>query len=295
MRSNPVSDVVQMSLAAVSLVLAVLAASAVLGFTPAHADAKAPDFTLAAPPAPLASHAPEGTRLKIIASPPAGHHINTKAPMRLDLSAKDSLKPAHAAAKAAAFEVPLAQARDFTVTLFLCDDANRYCERHSVHAGWDGKVLKTAAPVLAPAPATQASPSAGAAASPSDSAQQVEVPFLHNQPNHAFAMAKRQGKPVLIDFFGIWCPPCNELAEKVFSTPEFAAAGSHFIKLKMDVDAPTSYALASRYRVAGRFFRLAWARLRLVVFILPQPIRQSRTSLSRRPVLRIKAGRLRRR
>ena len=39
--------------------------------------------------------------------------------------------------------------------------------------------------------------------------------------SRAFVSAKKTGKPLLISFFGIWCPPCNELDETVFESLTF--------------------------------------------------------------------------
>ena len=40
--------------------------------------------------------------------------------------------------------------------------------------------------------------------------------FLVNQPEEALRLAQKEKRPLLIDFFGIWCPPCNELDQEVF-------------------------------------------------------------------------------
>lgn len=65
------------------------------------------------------------------------------------------------------------------------------------------------------------------------------------------AAAKKAGKPLLIDFYGIWCPPCNELEETVFETPDFHAKAKAFALLKVDADAPASWKIKDRYRVGG--------------------------------------------
>jgi tetratricopeptide (TPR) repeat protein len=65
------------------------------------------------------------------------------------------------------------------------------------------------------------------------------------------ARAKKENKPLLIDFYGIWCPPCNELEENVFSSPRFTSETNEWIKLRLDADTETSWPLKSRYRVGG--------------------------------------------
>jgi len=67
----------------------------------------------------------------------------------------------------------------------------------------------------------------------------------------AFAEAKRTKKFLLIDFFGIWCPPCNQLDETVFQTPTFMQKAEKFVLLKVDADDEKSWALKARYKVGG--------------------------------------------
>src|SRR5262249_25000606 len=75
--------------------------------------------------------------------------------------------------------------------------------------------------------------------------------FVLNQPDQALALAQREGKPLLIDFFGIWCPPCNRLDEEVFSNPSFQKEAHHFVLLKLDADSDLSWDLKSKYKVGG--------------------------------------------
>lgn len=65
------------------------------------------------------------------------------------------------------------------------------------------------------------------------------------------AAAKKGKKPLLISFYGIWCPPCNELEETVFETPTFNEKGKKFHLLKVDADATGSWSLKSKYKVGG--------------------------------------------
>lgn len=67
----------------------------------------------------------------------------------------------------------------------------------------------------------------------------------------AYQLAKKTQKPMLIDFYGIWCPPCNQLDETVFETPTFVQKAKRFVLLKVDVDKENSWKIKSRYKVGG--------------------------------------------
>lgn len=66
-----------------------------------------------------------------------------------------------------------------------------------------------------------------------------------------FQAAKKEKKPIIIDFFGIWCPPCNELDETVFETSSFIEASKSFKLLKVDADKDSSWSLKDKYKVGG--------------------------------------------
>lgn len=75
--------------------------------------------------------------------------------------------------------------------------------------------------------------------------------FWVNEEEEALKEATKLKKPILIDFFGIWCPPCNQLDELVFSQAEFKQAAKKFVLLKMDADHEKSWVLKSKYKVGG--------------------------------------------
>jgi thiol-disulfide isomerase/thioredoxin len=190
---------------------------------------QAPDFTISA--------AEKAARLEVTAMPPAGHHINIKAPM-----STEGAKVGSSAQTGVTFVFPDAKPRDYTISLFLCDNANTFCEKHQVSGKWDGKSTGAAAP---------SSPAAAPASGGEVKKGMGPHGFILNDAAAALAKAKAEGKPLLIDFFGIWCPPCNMLDTQVFPSREFARASAGFIKLKLDADSPVSWELKSRYHVSG--------------------------------------------
>lgn len=67
----------------------------------------------------------------------------------------------------------------------------------------------------------------------------------------ALKSAKKSKKPLMIDFYGIWCPPCNELDETVFETSAFIQKAKGFQLLKVDADKTESWALKDKYKIGG--------------------------------------------
>jgi len=69
----------------------------------------------------------------------------------------------------------------------------------------------------------------------------------------AFAAARAQGKPVMMDFWAAWCAACIELDERTYNQPEILALAGDFVAVKMDLTERNAAndALARRYGVVG--------------------------------------------
>jgi thiol:disulfide interchange protein len=52
----------------------------------------------------------------------------------------------------------------------------------------------------------------------------------------AFAQAQQTGRPVFMDFYASWCPPCKSMDREVFSRDDVARAMDDWVPLKIDVD-----------------------------------------------------------
>jgi tetratricopeptide (TPR) repeat protein len=195
--------------------------------------------------------------LEIVATPPEGHHFNIKAPMSIVLeSAPPATETTKTEKPVAALESKIrfrvASAVGYRVSLFICDDAKTFCEKHVVHATWDSKnsqlISETSTGDKLVAQTDQPIDFQKASGSEKLSSSGL---FSLNNADAALAEAKKTQKPLLIDFFGIWCPPCNELDEEVFSSDEFQRASAHFVRLKLDGDRESSWMLKSKFKVGG--------------------------------------------
>ncbi|MEK6579956.1 MAG: hypothetical protein AABZ55_12070, partial [Bdellovibrionota bacterium] len=75
--------------------------------------------------------------LLIQMEPPSGHHFNVDAPTSLQLGSK-RLKPSLAQARK--LEFTLAETReDLLLTVYVCDEKNTFCEKHSIKGAWNSR------------------------------------------------------------------------------------------------------------------------------------------------------------
>lgn len=62
-------------------------------------------------------------------------------------------------------------------------------------------------------------------------------------------VAKRDGKPMLVDFYADWCGPCKQYKSDVFPTAEFQKAAEKYVLVMINVDNQPE--VASRYKIEG--------------------------------------------
>jgi thiol:disulfide interchange protein DsbD len=70
------------------------------------------------------------------------------------------------------------------------------------------------------------------------------------------------GKPILIDFYADWCPPCIELDKRTFSQAEVRQKGEEFIMLKVDC----SFDDENCQKATGQYHVVGWPT---VLFLRP--------------------------
>ena len=201
----------------------------------------APDF--------LVSVTGSGDYRTVLISPPKGHHFNTKAPhtFEYDLNKKIIVKvPKKVNPTHISYEAP-AHAH-FRASAFLCDDAKTFCEKHSIQ----GFIEQLPTGISDFKESSLVSGKDEKLAKANYGAKAAERHgFIYNNSTKALAQAAKEHKPLLIEFFGIWCPPCNMLDSEVFSTKEYRSLSKKFVTLKLDADDSASWPLKARYKVGG--------------------------------------------
>ncbi|MFI5345796.1 MAG: thioredoxin fold domain-containing protein [Elusimicrobiota bacterium] len=162
--------------------------------------------------------------------PAAGHHFNVEAPQKCG-----GERPLELISRRVRCQMK--NPGKIPVLVSVCDDALTFCrqERFEIKVTGVARAAAKASPMVS-APRENRRAPAG---------------FLDNVPSEAQRRAKKEGKLLFIDFYGIWCPPCNDLEEHAYPTPEFRAAAANFVTLGLDADAPVSFDWKARFKVGG--------------------------------------------
>lgn len=76
------------------------------------------------------------------------------------------------------------------------------------------------------------------------------IRFFSGSWQEVLTEAKRQNKPVFVDFHTTWCPPCRRMAREAFPNPAVGEKfNEHFINYQVDAEVGEGFNLAKRYAV----------------------------------------------
>ncbi|GAB3038930.1 hypothetical protein GCM10027185_47200 [Spirosoma pulveris] len=78
------------------------------------------------------------------------------------------------------------------------------------------------------------------------------IVFFKGSWKDVLAEAQRQNKPVFLDVYTTWCPPCKRMAIEAFPNPKVGARYNvHFINYQLDAETGEGIAIARQYLVAS--------------------------------------------
>lgn len=197
--------------------------------------------------------------LKLTLTPAPQHHFNLTAPNKILFQKEQGSEELILHGDSSALFSQMNKIENFQncelkIKVFLCDDKNTYClpkeKSLSCKEFLKPDNLMTATQEkkwLEALNQTQKNSSN----QDHKKKSQNESLFILNNPKLALEKAKIENKPLLIDFFGTWCPPCNILDETIFNHPKFQALNKKMIYLKLDADLPISWELKSKFAIKG--------------------------------------------
>lgn len=64
------------------------------------------------------------------------------------------------------------------------------------------------------------------------------------------AKAKKENKPMMVDFMAVWCPPCHAMEDSTFTSPDVIKKASAFVPVRIDIDKKRE--VAAKYGALAR-------------------------------------------
>jgi thiol:disulfide interchange protein DsbD len=68
--------------------------------------------------------------------------------------------------------------------------------------------------------------------------------------DRAMEQARKESRPVLVEFMAEWCPACKAMEDSTFSVPEVVAKMRAFVPVRIDVDRQKD--VAERFKASAR-------------------------------------------
>ena len=70
--------------------------------------------------------------------------------------------------------------------------------------------------------------------------------------DEALAQARKENKPIFMNVYATWCPPCNKIKQTTFKSEKVGdALNKNFINISIDAEKGEGIALARRYEVTA--------------------------------------------
>ncbi len=80
----------------------------------------------------------------------------------------------------------------------------------------------------------------------------VGMRFFAGSWQQALTESQRLGKPLFVEFYANWCPPCHRMAREAFPNPAIGNAfNPHFINYRIDAEIGEGPELAKRFAVGS--------------------------------------------
>jgi thioredoxin-related protein len=76
-------------------------------------------------------------------------------------------------------------------------------------------------------------------------------PKFGNSYETALATAKKEGKPIILVFSAVWCPPCQSMLKSVYPSAEVKPLQDKFVWAYLDVDDAETVKAGQKFAVEG--------------------------------------------